>query len=323
MAQVTVRPATSSVEITALGLLLVETDNPQERTEEILAMARRGEISLEGLLLAEIAGRPVGAGLFTVQPGRVGFVWPPGVPTDQPNRSSIQDAILADVARRLDELNLSFGQAILEPHDSAAREVLERNGFPHLTDLHYMLWPANSAPIAAPPPRFETETFNAANAERFAQVLERTYLQTLDCPELDGLRTASEAIAAHQATGRFDPCRWRLFRHQERDAALLLVNEHPERELWEIVYLGVVPEARGQGLGAHMVQLAVAEARRAQRSVVLAVDVRNLAARRIYERLGFVDLTVQSVHLRQAAGTRPIPQFTDYAQPSGTGKRNS
>jgi ribosomal protein S18 acetylase RimI-like enzyme len=202
----------------------------------------------------------------------------------------------------------------------ANRELLDRNGFPHLTDLHYMLRPADSAPPAELPSHYQTETYNAAtNSEQFAQVLERTYIQTLDCPELEGLRSPREALAGHQATGRFDPNRWWLFRHQQQGAGLLLVNEHPDRELWEIVYVGVVPETRGQGLGQHMVQLAVGEAQREQRSIVLAVDTRNHVARRIYHRCGFLDLTLQSVHLRKAAS----PQFTNYAQGTGTGKRNS
>jgi GNAT superfamily N-acetyltransferase len=321
---VTVRPARSSEQIPALELLFSRTDNSREEVEGLLETARRGEISLAELMLAEVDGQAVGAGLLTVQPGRVGFVWPPGVPAHQPKRPAIEDAILKGIARRLDELKLCYGQVILDPEDSTMRAVLERNGFPHLTHLHYMLCPAGSAPVHEPEGRFEAEPFEAdINAERFARVLERTYVGTLDCPELDGLRTAEDALAAHQATGRFDPGLWRLFRHQEQDAGLLLINHHPERDLWEIVYLGVVPEARGAGLGTHLVQRAIADARRVSRPIVLAVDARNSVARRIYERWGFLDLTVQSVHLRQAAGSGPDLQFTDYAHRPGTGKRNS
>ena len=323
MTRVTVRPVEASEAPAALELLFSEADNPRESVEETRAAVGRGEISLAGLLLAEIAGRPVGAGLWTEQPGRVGFVWPPGVPADPPERSAIQEAILAEIARRLDELNLCFGQVLVDPKDSAMRAALERSGFLHLTDLHYLLHPAGPGSLPEPMPRFESETYDPANAQRFARVLERTYVGTFDCPELDGLRTAEEALAGHQATGRFDPAFWRLYRHEGQDAGLLLVNEHPERDLREIVYLGVVPEARGQGLGEHMVKAALCEANQDRRPLVLAVDARNHVARRIYERAGFLELTVQSVHLRQAAPRRPVLQFTDYAHPPEAGKRNS
>ena len=104
---------------------------------------------------------------------------------------------------------------------------------------------------------------------------------------------------------------------------MLLVNLHPERDLLEIVYLGVVPEARGQGLGQAIVQFAVSGARSERRPIVLAVDSRNHVAQRIYSRWGFVELTVQSVHIWQEAAKVPVPQSTDYAQPPEAGKRKS
>jgi ribosomal protein S18 acetylase RimI-like enzyme len=253
----------------------------------------------------------------------VGFVWPPGVRFEEPDRSAIEDAILAAISHRLDELDLCFGQVVIDPEDLALGEMLERNGFPHLTDLHYLLCPVNSARVARPPATIEMEIFDEpTNAGRFVRVLEQTYQGTFDCPELDGLRTPEEALAGHRATGKFDPGRWRLIRWNGRDAGLLLISDHPDRELWEIVYLGVVPEARGQGLGEAVVQWAIADARAASRPIALAVDTRNFAARRIYERAGFVELARQSVHLRPASG-RPFLQSTDYAHRPEGGRRNS
>lgn len=315
MPLITIRPPEPVEQVAALELLWSETENPQVRTQESLKAAERGEVSLKELMVAEIAGRLVGAGLLTEQPGRIGFVWPPGVFRGEPFRAEIQHAILTRLALRLDELKLCIGQVILDPKELALRAVLAQSGFPHLTDLHYMVCPAESAPSSEWPSNVETETYHPGNSERFAQVLDRTYIGTLDCPELDGVRSPKDAIAAHQGTGKFDPNRWWLYRHRNRDAGLLFLNEHPERELLEIVYLGVVPEARGKGLGQLMVERALAEANRVKQSMVLAVDTRNLPARRIYQKAGFFDVTVQSVHLRQARANARVPQSTDYAQP--------
>jgi ribosomal protein S18 acetylase RimI-like enzyme len=323
MPLITVRPAEAFEQIVALELLWSEADNSQTRAQESLKAAERGEVSLRELVVAEMDGRLVGAGLLTAQSGRIGFVWPPGVPRGEAFRAEIQHAILTTMARRLDELELCIGQVILDPKELAMRAVLAQSGFPHLTDLHYMVCPAEFAPASELPSDIETETFSATNSERFAQVLDRTYIGTLDCPELDGVRSAQDAIAAHQGTGKFDPNRWWLYRHQNRDAGVLFLNEHPERELLEIVYLGVVPEARGKGLGQLMVERALAEAHRAKQSLVLAVDTRNLPARQIYQKAGFLDVTVQSVHLRQARANARVPQSTDYAQPQAKGERNS
>ena len=208
MTNVTVRPAMPSEQAQALRLLFSETglDDPGEKTRETLAAARRGELALAELWLAEQDGRPAGAGFFTEQPGRVAFIWPPGVSSDASSPTEIQDALLSAIRGRSSERGIAIGQVILEPEDRENRRAFERNGFPHLTDLHYMLCPADAALPASPPEALDTEAFDpAANFERFARVLQRTYIETLDCPELDGLRTPEEALAAHQGTGRFEP----------------------------------------------------------------------------------------------------------------------
>lgn len=318
-----VRDAASAEQQEALRLLFADLppDEAAERVDELQTSVERGELSLDGLLVAEQAGEIVGAGLFAPQPGRVGFVWPPGVAKEPIDRAAIQSAILNQIGQRMDALGLRLGQVLLDPDDLANRKALEQNGFPHLTDLHYLLYAVSSTRPVELPQELKTETFHPlSNSQRFVQVLERTYIGTLDCPELDGLRTPQDALEAHQATGRFDPMRWWLVGHQNTDAGLLLLNEHPDRDLLEIVYVGVVPEARGRGVGQFLVQKAIAQAHQEGRSLVLAVDQRNRPARKLYARLGFLDLTVQSVHVRQAAANDPIPQSTNYAQPSANGK---
>ena len=319
----TVRPAHCSEWDWALEILFAGDDDPDERARESFSSSNRGEISFEHLLLAEEKGEAVGAGLFVPQPGRVAFVWPPGVKSDHPSQREIRKSLLTEIGRRSDELGICLGQVILDPGEQTIREELNQTGFDHLTDLHYMLCPADgpAAPISEP---FELETFDEpANASRFAQVLARTYIETLDCPELDGLRKPEEALLAHQATGTFDPKGWRILRQDGCDAGLLLINEHPERELLELVYMGVVPEFRGRGLGRRLVEWAVNEARREARPLVLAVDGRNHFARKIYRSLGFLDLTRKAVHVRPARGFPLQSQSTVYAQPRGLCKKIS
>ena len=65
-------------------------------------------------------------------------------------------------------------------------------------------------------------------------------------------------------------------------AAVLLLSEIPDRDAWEVAYLGLTPSARGRGLGravlAHALELAAAHVPRLE----LAVDVRNHPATRLY-----------------------------------------
>ncbi|MCA9071002.1 MAG: GNAT family N-acetyltransferase, partial [Planctomycetaceae bacterium] len=288
MSPLKIRPAAPEEQQPALQLLFVDLDpdEAQERKDEFWDSVTRGETLLDGLLVAELSGALVGAGLFTTQPGRVAFVWPPGVAKHQKNRAEIQAAILKEIGRQMKALELCLGQVLLDPDDSSNRHLLEQNGFPHLTDLHYLLYTVSSTRPVEFSQELETETFHPiANSDRFEQILERTYIGTFDCPELDGLRTPQEALEAHRATGQFDPNRWWLVRHKGIDAGLLLLNAHPDRDLLEIVYLGVVPEARRRGVGESLLRKAIAQAHQERRSLVLAVDERNRPARNLYARL--------------------------------------
>lgn len=323
MSPPSIRAATSDEQQQALRMLFgnLTPDEAEDRVDEMLASVKRNEISLDNLLVADLGREIVGAGLFTPQPGRVGFVWTPGVAKNLSNRDEVQSAILKETGRRMDALGLCLGQVLLDPGESANRRILDQNGYSHLTDLHYLLYAVSSTRPVKFSQGVETETFYpSTNSQRFVQVLERTYIGTLDCPELDGLRTPQDALDAHRATGQFDPRRWWLARRDGKESGLLLLNEHPDRDLLEIVYLGVVPEARGLGMGQFLVQKAIAQAHKERRSLVLAVDQRNHPARKLYARSGFLELTVQSVHVRQAASNDPIPQSTNYAQPSANGK---
>jgi ribosomal protein S18 acetylase RimI-like enzyme len=84
---------------------------------------------------------------------------------------------------------------------------------------------------------------------------------------------------------------------------LLLMTEHLDQRMWEVVYLGLVPEARGRGYGRGMLREGL---RRAQAAggfeVFLAVDKANHFAIKLYESLDFAAVGVQAVHMR--FGTR-------------------
>ena len=94
-------------------------------------------------------------------------------------------------------------------------------------------------------------------------------------------------VRGHQAQGRFDPARWWLARRDGEAVGVLLVVE-PSPGEWEVAYMGVVPEARRDGVGREMLLRALCEARVAEAATVtLCVDDRNIPARALYEGVGF------------------------------------
>ncbi len=169
-----------------------------------------------------------------------------------------------------------------------------------MTDLVYLGRSADS-PIPLPDsiPRFEWEPFHHANEADFRSVLAQTYLGSLDMPELEGVRSLDDVISGHQAAGRFDPSRWQLGRLPAEPAAqaLLLLADQPDRETWEVAYLGLTPSARGRGLGLQTLAHALDLTRPHRDRLELAVDTRNEPAVKLYRAAGFTPFDRRSVYL--------------------------
>ena len=75
---------------------------------------------------------------------------------------------------------------------------------------------------------------------------------------------------------------------QQRDVGCLLLADHPRHNSMELLYLGLIPAARGRGWGKHLVRRAQGLTRLAGRSrLVLAVDAANAPAVQTYTATGF------------------------------------
>ncbi|GAB4141099.1 MAG: hypothetical protein Tsb009_10770 [Planctomycetaceae bacterium] len=283
----------------ALSLLLshLPTTERDEQVTELLEAEQQQLLSLEGLLVAHSKDQVRGALLYLMQPDRCAYVWQPVV-IESDDSERIADMLLSEVLQRLQQENPWIAQCLLDPHARRDRARLARNGFPHLVDLHYLsrnlsepIWESNAPPL-------ETMTYREENNHhRFAKILERTYIDSLDCPGVQGTRTGDDAILSHKSTGVFLPDQWTLFQIAGKDVGVLILADHPEQNAWELVYMGLVPEARGAGYGREILRLGLCAARAAgKESLCLAVDSQNHYARRVYDEAGFQLAEVRSVH---------------------------
>jgi ribosomal protein S18 acetylase RimI-like enzyme len=136
--------------------------------------------------------------------------------------------------------------------------------------------------------RLEFRTFAEVEQNLFQQTLLRSYEDSLDCPEVSGVRTIEEVLAGHQAQGRFDPWRWWLASRLGEAVGVIITSPQPDTGDWDLSYLGVVPQARQQGFGREMLSHVLVEARAAGAiQMVLSVDGRNTPARHLYRSMGF------------------------------------
>ncbi len=280
-------------------------DDPHPQVAELLTAARRR--SHEGLLLLGVydVRHLVSACLAVQSPGASAMVYTPS----GHKQGSYLDAT-AEALRILQEAARQRGTALLEsllpPDTPDLRLAFQQAGFRYLTRLLYFRRRATSRDFQArSADDLEWVDYHAESASRFHEAIRRSYVLSLDCPELMGLRTMEQVVAGHRAVGVHDPSLWWVALRAGETVGVLLLSPIPAQETIEVVYIGVAQAARGTGVGDALLGRAV-DAGRASRARVLAlaVDERNRPARRLYARWGFVETGVREAWIATPLETR-------------------
>jgi GNAT superfamily N-acetyltransferase len=284
----------------ALGLVLRDLQEPfrSDHISQLMQSAAADPTLLGGLWVA--IDRPekiVGAAWVQFHNGATATIW---VPQLEPGQlPSTGQRLLAALASGLEDSRVRIAQALLDKSQTLQAEWLVSAGIAHLTDLLYLVSLEEAFPADPPATDFDFEPFQENQYSRLAQVVEKTYRQTLDCPQLNDVRNIDDVLAGYRANGQFAPERWLIVSRGGDDVGCLLLTEHAESNQWELVYMGLVPEARGHGWGTQIVRYAQWLARLAHRSrLVLAVDAANVPAIAVYTAAGFVSWDERSVFLR-------------------------
>lgn len=200
-------------------------------------------------------------------------------------------------------------QALPSPDETWAIEAFGGGGLTRLGDLAYMKrpfamravdaegeWPAGvqMRPIGA-----LDETGDLPNLRR---ALERTYIDTLDCPGLCSLRTTDDVIESHKSAGKFDPAHWWIIEADGEAEGCVLLSPSPEMRSLELVYMGLGPALRGKRLAVPALRSAILRAQRLDLDEVsCAVDMINEPARAVYARLGFTEFARRIAFVRPSA----------------------
>ncbi len=257
-----------------------------------------------GLLEARVGENVRGAILIQLQPGRVASLWPPqtscepaGTAAGLENVCAI--ALLAAALEQARRGGVRLVQSLLPTDAGIDAERLNSAGFEHAADLLYLVSPASAFPSTPPSDGLQFEPYPPAAAKSFAALVERTYAETRDCPLLNGVRPIEDVLEGYRAVGSWSPAKWFAVRREDRDIGCLLLAAHEEHKLWELVYMGIVPQARGQRFGLAIARQAQWTARQAgAERLVLAVDAANDPAIAAYAAAGFVGWDRRSVFLK-------------------------
>jgi len=266
-------------------------------------IATSGPTGLDGLLEARRGKQQVGAVWAQMQAGSVGNLWPPVLATEEGD-PQVARGLLRAACGYLKQAGAEIAQAIVSPEDHRQATRLTTARFVWMADLLYLASTERQFPHDAPAASLQFEPYRAEEHERMQRVIERTYVGTLDCPKLSGIRNMDDVLEGYRATGQFRAAWWLFVRDGAGDIGCLLLTDHPQPGQVELIYMGVVPEARGKGHGILITRHAQWLACLAGRSrLVLAVDASNGPARTTYERAGFVAWAQRSVFMRSLTDT--------------------
>jgi ribosomal protein S18 acetylase RimI-like enzyme len=261
-----------------------------------------GELDPRGVLVARAGGTVAGVQVCVPLGGSTCLFWPPETRPEHA-ATGLADRLVQAGLTLARGLGCKLAQTLLPPAEADRAAALVRHDFLHVTRLLYLHHDLADPPPTDATPGLRFETYAPANEAAFREALGRTYVGTLDCPELSGIRTVDEILAGYRATPPYRPELWRLARADNVPAGLVIVTELPETGGWELSYLGVVPEFRRRGVGRGLVAHVVVAAREgAAGQLLVTVDERNAPARRLYAAAGFRPGEAREVYLRRLDG---------------------
>ena len=271
----------------AVGMILGSPGRPAPAAQvaEFINSAISRRIEVQGIWVAETGGRIVWAVLPILNPGRTLLLL-----TSQDMGSSNLPAgrLVREICHHFAGQGVHLAQVLLESQSHPARQFFAAMGFKEIAELIYLQGQVPRNTVApAMPEHMRWLEYSPTTHAIFADAITRTYRDSLDCPDLSGLREIDDVIAGHQATGEFDPSGWQLLLEGDRAMGGFLLSRIPQSDAMELVYLGLPPEARGRGLGIFLMkQVFFLILQNQRRKLSLAVDSKNEPALKLYYRFG-------------------------------------
>jgi GNAT superfamily N-acetyltransferase len=280
----------------------------RRQVNHILRYASQHQVSLEHCLFTR-KGREVAAACLGLDaPGRTSTFY---ITLNIQDETTI-DALASLVQRSVEQAarrGIRLVQTLLPPESDRETRVYDRSGFTYLAELIYMERQEEVRPLTdrATLP-LTWASYSPVNHEMFARTIAGTYAGSLDCAALNGLREIEDVLATHKSIGEFNPSWWLVGLHKGEPVGTILLAYQPERASGEVVYMGVLPDWRGRGIGSALMHQAGRLARQHAISVLsLAVDDRNRPAKCLYARFGFDEVA------RRRAWIKSLPMKCDDA----------
>ncbi len=252
--------------------------------------------------ISDIGGNIANAALLTRSPGRTAmlFVTPPRTKADQDRGAALIRTALSAAAK----LDAVIVQALIEPLRSDELSMLAAGGMNSIGTLAYLelVRIRQSRTTDSIPAGVTIRPWKTENRDQLEQLLAATYIDSLDCPGLAQMRRTSDILDGHINTGPLDPQRWLILEVDGTPSGVSLMSEIPTSNCVEVVYFGLAPNARGRGLGGHLLDHALGVIQKSSdQPVALACDELNGPAMRLYQSRGFATRLRRTALIGRAA----------------------
>lgn len=264
-------------------------------------------MDLSQIRVAEQAGRVVWAVMPVISPGRTMLLLSPPRISRQLS-DTVAPQLVEHVVAHFAGEGIQLAQALIDPREKGAIALYQLCGFERLAELIYLHRAVRASNYPALPDGHHWTFYAPQTHAAFGRAISASYAGSLDCPSLNGRRGIEDVIAGHKAAGDFDPRLWHLLCAEGEDEPLgvLLLARSARSDALELVYLGIHPAARGQGLGELMMRQALAVAGASGCGLLsLAVDSRNAPALKLYYRSGMSRVCSRIALLRDLRGEKP------------------
>lgn len=248
---------------------------------------------LENLIVAKNQDQIVAATWVQQAPGNTAIFWPPDFASPAtPELMRFVDGILNDWGTPL-------AQMVIGSNAVVDLKALALANFHRLVELDYLSLEQPQADSKWPVSTLYFEPDATKHPTRLHEVILQSYEGTLDCPQLNDLRDPADVVASYQAQGNYNAQNWFLVQLDRQDIGVLILADHDDGKVLELVYMGIIPSVRGRALGEEILRHAIRLAANIQAErLVLAVDTQNGPAQSMYRRAGFVAWDRRTVYAR-------------------------
>ena len=188
---------------------------------------------------------------------------------------------------------------LVDFQQSADESQLDCFGFAKVSELLNLNAERTVFPSHRPDSRLTFHPYTHEHWGRMVSLVEKTYKNTLDFPQLTGLVSAEYILRGYQESQIFNPSLWYFIEFQSQFIGVLLLTQIEDINHLELTYLGLKEEFRGHGHSLEIVQFAqnIATLKNASHLLV-AVDSGNIPALSTYIRCGFQIHDQKEIYVR-------------------------